>query len=492
MNDHPHDHEESLDPEDWSELRALGHQMLDDMLDHLATVRERPAWQPMPAEAKARLRQPLPHEPASAAAAYAAFQRDVLPYNMGNIHPRFWAWVIGTGTPLGVLAEMLAAGANPNVGGASHAANEVELQVIEWCKEMLGYPAQASGLLVSGGSLANLIGLTVARNVHGGGDVRRAGVAALPERPVLYCSTETHSSVQKAVELLGLGSDAIRFIPVDAAYQMDIDALEAAIRADRAAGLLPWCLVGNAGTTNTASFDDLNRLADIAARENLWYHVDGAFGALAALAPELRPLTAGMERADSLAFDLHKWFSAPMEVGCTLVRDRAQHRSAFSLTPAYLVHGERGITTGQDWFSDFGIQLSRSFRALKVWMMIQAEGIDKFGRVILQNVEQSRYLAALVDAAPELERLAPVALNVVCFRFRAAGLDDDTLNAVNHELLIRLQESGVAVVTGTTLSGKEAIRVCNVNHRSRRADFDLLVREVIRLGSGLLAERAAP
>jgi glutamate/tyrosine decarboxylase-like PLP-dependent enzyme len=285
-----------------------------------------------------------------------------------------------------------------------------------------------------------------------------------------------------------LGSDSIHYIPVNERYQIDIDALEAAVAADKAAGLRPWCLLGNAGTTNTASIDDLTRLADIAEREGMWYHVDGAFGALAALSPELKPLTAGMERADSLAFDLHKWFYAPFEVGCALVRDRAKHRSAFTLTPSYLVHGERGITAGKDWFSDYGFQLTRSFRALKVWMMIKTEGIDKYGRLIYQNVQQARYLQALVEAAPELEMLAPVALNVVCFRFTAAGLDDNALNALNKELLIRVQESGAAIVTGTTLHGLQAIRMCNVNHRSRREDFDLLVREVIRTGNELLAE----
>ncbi|MFN8560991.1 MAG: pyridoxal-dependent decarboxylase [Anaerolineae bacterium] len=405
---------------------------------------------------------------------------------MGCAHPRFWGWVISPGTPMGMLSEMLAAALNPNLGGGSHVANHVEEQVIDWCKEMLGYPASASGLLVSGGSMANLVGLTVARNAHGGGDIRKDGVPA--SRLMLYCSTEAHSSVQKAVELLGLGSDSIHFIPVDADFRIDIVALERAIAEDRAAGRHPWCLVGSAATTNTASFDDLNRLADIAAREKLWYHVDGAFGALAALAPDLRPLTAGMERADSLAFDLHKWFYAPFEVGCTLVRDRDQHRSAFTLTPSYLAHGERGIAAGKDWFSDFGIQLTRGFRALKVWMMVKSEGIDKYGRLIQQNVDQARYLAELVNAAPELELVAPVALNVVCFRFRADGLDGEALNAVNYELLIRLQESGAAIVSGTMLGGRRAIRMCNVNHRSRREDFDLLVREVIRFGKEVVAE----
>jgi glutamate/tyrosine decarboxylase-like PLP-dependent enzyme len=480
--------EETLDPQNWDEMRALAYQMVDDMLDHLRTLRERPAWQPTPDEVKERMQLPLPHEPEGAESAYEDFKRDVLPYSMGSPHPRFWGWVISPGTPMGMMADMLAAGLNPNMGGASHVSNEVEFQVIDWCKEMLSYPAEASGLLVSGGSMANLVGLTVARNSLSDIDMRKQGVGGLSQRLMLYCSTETHSSVQKAVEMLGLGSDSIHSIPVNDAYQIEVDALEAAIAADKAAGLRPWCIVGSAATTNTASIDDLNRLADIAEREGMWYHVDGAFGALAALSPELKSMVAGMERADSLAFDLHKWFYAPFEVGCALVRDRAKHRNAFTLTPSYLVHGERGITAGKDWFSDYGFQLTRSFRALKVWLMIKTEGIDKYGRLIYQNVEQARYLKALVEAAPELELLAPVALNVVCFRFKAAGLDDDSLNALNKELLIRVQESGTAVVTGTMLKGKQAIRMCNVNHRTRREDFDLLVHEVIRTGNELVAE----
>ena len=349
---------------------------------------------------------------------------------------------------------------NPNVGGASHSGNEVESQVLEWWKTALGYPTEASGLLVSGGSMANLIGLTVARNAHNGSDgqtfdVRQHGVAALPKRLMLYCSTETHSSVQRAVEQLGLGSQSIQFIACNDAYQIDVDALEAAIGGDRGAGRQPWCIVGNGATTNTGHIDNLNRLADIAERENMWFHVDGAFGALAALAPDLRPLTSGMERADSLAFDLHKWFYAPFETGCILVRNREQHHNAFTLTPDYLTHGERGIAAGEDWFSDYGIQLSRGFRALKVWMMIKTEGIEKYGRIIQQNVDQARYLADLIEATPELEILAPVPLNIVCFRFNDGSGNDEAIDALNHELLIRLQESGLAIVTATKIHGRK-------------------------------------
>ncbi len=480
--------EETLDPADWAGMRALGHQMVDDILSYLETVRERPVWRPVPPEVKARLGGPLPLEPEAPEQVYQEFVEDILPYPMGNIHPRFWGWVMGNGTALGVLAEMLAAGMNPNLGGGEHAANYVEQQVVDWCKEMLGYPAEASGLLVSGGSMANLVGLTVARNTQAGFDVRGQGLAAAGQRMSLYASCETHSSIQKAVELLGLGNQAMRQIPVRTDFSIDPDALQAAIVADRADGFRPFCIVGNAGTVNTGGLDDLNRLADIAQREQLWFHVDGAIGAFAALTPALRPLIAGMERADSLTCDFHKWMYMPFEAACVLVRNPDQHRGSFSLTPEYLQHGTRGVSGGTHWFSDYGIQLTRGFRALKIWMSIKEHGIRKYGRLIEQNVAQARYLGELVDAQPELERLAPVTLNIVCFRYRVPALDEAALNALNQELLVRLHESGVAVPTYTTLEGRYALRVAITNHRSRREDYDILVQEVLRLGKALARE----
>lgn len=482
--------EETLDPENWDDLRALAHRMVDDMMTYLQTVRERPVWQPIPAEVKAHLHLPLPLEPEGAEQAYEDFVRHILPHPMGNIHPRFWGWVMGPGTAFGVLADMLAATMNPNLGGGEHVAAYVEQQVLDWCKEMLGYPAQASGVLVSGGSMANLLGLAVARNKRAGFDVRSEGLQAAPRRLLFYASTETHSSIQKAVELLGLGNEALRKIPVDGEYQIDVSALEGTIAVDRAAGLEPIGVIANAGTTNTGAIDDLNRLADLCAREGLWLHVDGAFGALAALSPELRPLVVGMERADSLAFDLHKWMYLPFEVGCLLVRDAEAHRRTFSLTPDYLAHGgDRGLASGSLWFSDYGPQLTRGFRALKVWLSLKEQGVHKFGRLIQQNVEQARYLAALIDSSADLERLAPVPLNVVCFRFKVAGLDETALNAFNQELLIRLHESGIAVPSYTMLEGKYALRVAITNHRSRREDFDLLVDAVTRLGHAMAPQR---
>ncbi len=482
--------EETLDPEDWESMRALGHRMIDDMLDYMKTVRERPVWQHAPEQVKAHFNRPLPLDPQPPEEVYEEFLEYVLPYPVGNIHPRFWGWVFGTGTVLGALAELLAAAMNTNAGDFDHhSANHVEKQVIDWCKEMLGFPAAASGLLTSGCSAANLIGLTVARNAKAGFDLRREGIQAAPHRMVLYASEEIHSSIQKAVELLGLGSDALRLVPVNDYFQIGLEALKATIAQDREEGHRPFCVVGAAGTTNTGAIDDLDALADICQQENLWLHVDGAFGAWAALAPGARDLVKGMERADSLAFDLHKWMYMPYEIGCMLVQREEEHRKAFSLTPAYLARGEggRGLTGGDlPWLCDYGFQLSREFRALKAWMSFKEHGSRKYGRLIQQNIDQARYLAELIETTPEVELAAPVPLNVVCFRYIRSGLDDAALDALNKQILVELQEQGIAAPSGTTIGGKYVLHVAHTNHRSRREDFDILVREVIRIGQELV------
>ena len=487
--------EESLDPGDWESIRALGHRMLDDMLDYTRALGQRPVWQHMPDEVKAHFTGALPLDPQPPEAVYEEFQRYVLPFPIGNIHPRFWGWVLGTGTVTGALAELLATFLNTNTGGLDHhSANYVEKQVIDWFKEVFGFPATASGLLTSGCSAANLIGMAVARNAQAGYDLRREGVRAASHKMTLYASQEAHSSIQKAVELLGLGGDALRLVPVNEAFRMDLQALEAAIARDRQEGHCPFCVVGAAGTTNTGAIDDLGALADICQREGLWLHVDGAFGAWAVLAPGAKGQLAGMERADSLAFDLHKWMYVPYEVGCALVRREPDQRATFSLTPAYLAHGGggQGLTGGDlTWFSDYGFQLSRGFRALKVWMSLKEHGLRQYGRLIQQNIDQARYLAELVEAAPELELVAPVNLNVVCFRYVRAGLDDAALNELNEQIVVELQERGIAVPSGTTLGGRYAIHVANTNHRSRREDFDLLVHSAVQIG-GEQAARLVP
>jgi aromatic-L-amino-acid decarboxylase len=482
--------EETLDPEDWTSMRELGHKMLDDMFDYMQTIRERPVWRHAPDHLKTQFNRSVPLDPQPPEKIYQEFLEQILPYPVGNIHPRFWGWVLGPGTAFGSLAELLTATMNiGSTGGlAYNSANYVELQVLDWFKEMLGFPGSASGLLTSGCSAANLIGLTVARNAKAGYDLRREGMQAAGHKMVLYASQQIHSSIQKAVETLGLGSEALRLIGFNDRFQIDLQMLVETIAQDREDGYLPFCVVGAAGTTDTGAVDDLNALADICREENLWFHVDGAFGAWAALAPDASHIVSGMERADSLAFDLHKWMYMPYEIGCVLVRSEEEHRKTFSLMPVYLTHGDesRGLS-GEDlpWLQDYGFQLSRGFRALKAWMSLKEHGALKYGRLIQQNIDQARYLADLVLAAPNLELVAPVTLNVVCFRYTGTNLDEANLDELNKQIVTELQERGVVVVSGSIVNGKYIMHVANVNHRTLRSDFDVLIEEVIQVAEDL-------
>ena len=484
---------ESLDPPDWSAFRELAHRAVDDAVAYLASLRDRPVWRPTPDDVVAELRTPLPRTGEGAEHAYADFQRLVVPYVMGNVHPRFWGWYMGSGTALGALGDFLAAIVNPNMGGGNHAANHVEAQVVDWCKEIVGMPPEASGVLVSGGSMANFIGLAVARHTSAaalGVDIRADGVQALPARTAYYASSETHSCIGKALEQLGLGHRALREVPVDAAGRIDVAALARTIAEDRAAGLVPVAVIGNAGTINTGAVDDLDALADVCAREKLWFHVDGAIGAVVALSPAHGHLVRGMARADSIALDLHKWLQVPFEAGCALVRERTAHRDTFAVMPAYLELHTRGLASGSLWFSEYGLQLTRGFRALKVWLSLKEHGAERYGRLIDQTIALAHELARLVDQTPELERLAPVALNIVCFRFVAAGKTPEQLDALNEELLIRLHESGIAVPSYTRLGGRYCLRAAISNHRTRPDDLPVLIDAVVRLGRELAGQGA--
>jgi len=482
--------EETLDPEDWESMRALGHRMVDDMVNYLKTVRERPAWRHAPGSVQKHFSASMPISPLSPEEVYQEFCETILPWPLGNIHPRCWGWVFGTGTILGAFAEMLAATMNSGAtcGLSYHSANYVEVQVLNWLKEIFDFPASASGLLTSGCSEANLIGLAVARNTKAGYDLRREGIRRASSKMVLYASEEIHSSVRKAIELLGMGSDALHTVPVDKDFKIDLKALSEAISQDRKQGHHPICIVGAAGTTNTGAIDDLEALADICRKEDLWFHVDGAFGAWAAIAPDVKAQIQGLGRADSLAFDLHKWIYMPYEIGCVLVRHEEGHRKTFCITADYLAHGEgdRGMT-GYDipYLEDYGIQLSRGFRALKAWMSFKEHGLEKYGRLIQQNIDQAHYLEGLVNSASELELVAPVNLNVVCFRYVNPELTDETLDELNKRIVIELQEEGTAIPSLTKIRNRNVIHIANTNHRTRRDDFDILVREIVRLGQTL-------
>jgi len=469
----------SLDPRDWDAFRKLAHQALDEALGYIEGVRERPVWQPVPQTARQRLNESLPVAPTPLERVYEEFRQSILPYATGNIHPRFFGWVHGAGQPGNMIAEMMAAAMNSNCGGRDHGAIYVEKEVIEWCKQMFGFPPAAGGLLVSGSSMANLIALGTARDAAGTA-VRARGVDNGKERLMAYASDETHQSVLKAMEILGLGAAGLRKVPARTDFTIDVAELRQAIRHDRAAGARPFCVVGCAGAVNTGAIDNLEDLAQLCAEEKIWFHVDGAFGGLCVLSQDLAPRVKGIERADSLAFDFHKWAHVQYDAGCVLVRDGELQRAAFSMRPDYLQHLNRGLGGGDIWPCDLGPELSRSFRALKVWFALKEHGTRRLGQAIERNCEQAQYLAKKVEAHPALELLTPCSLNIVCFRALAPGLDDAGLDKLNQEIVADLQESGVAAPSTSRVRGCLAIRVNITNHRTQFEDMDILVDAVLK------------
>jgi len=469
----------TLDPEDWENLKTLGHEMLDDMLEHLRDIKKQPVWQQIPDEVKLRFNKPVPIEIQDRKSIYKEFKENILPYPLGNIHPRFWGWVVGSGTPFGILAEMLTATMNTNVAGGEQIANYVETQVIEWTKEILGYNLSASGLLVSGASIANLIGLTVARNTKANYDIINQGVQANKKKLIFYGSTEMHGSIDKTLQLLGLGLNSLQKIDVNNKFEIQVDVLRKAIEADIKTGHQPICIIGNAGTVNTGAVDDLKALAEIAKEFNMWFHVDGAFGVWCKLSPQSKSLVDGIEQADSIAFDFHKWMYINYDVGCVLIKNRKDHFKAFNFKGDYTTHLKRGTGSGEIWFSDYGPQLSRGFRALKIWMTIKENGTKKLGDVIEQNIQQARYLTELIENEKNLEILAPTRMNIVNFRYSDKVSDEDTLNKLNEEILYQLQEDGIAVPSNTMIKGNFVIRVAIVNHRSVKDDFEVLIKSFL-------------
>ncbi|MBA6413729.1 aminotransferase class I/II-fold pyridoxal phosphate-dependent enzyme [Parahaliea sp. F7430] len=479
-----------LDPEDWADFRAQAHAALDTALEFIEQRQQGAVWQELPSSVTA-LDQPLPRKGAPLDSLVSDVQKKIMPYTLGNTHPRFWGWVHGSGTPSGLVAQMMMAAINANMGGREHAPIYVERQVIRWLVELFALPEGASGVICTGTSTATLLGLSVARHKKVGQVLRSAGNAAMPGLRA-YASGQVHVSVSKALELMGLGTEALCAVPVASNYSMDVNALEAQLQADIAEGLEPFVVVSCVGSVNSGAIDDLQAINRLCRKYGVWHHVDGAFGALSILSESLRPRIAGIEEADSIAFDFHKWMHVGYAAGCLLVADGEQHRATFATSQAYLKaesQGERvGMSGGAPWPTDFGVELSRGFSALAVWFQLREMGTERLGRAIYRNCLQASKLAEAVTEQPELQLLAPVSLNIVCFRYAPQFLSEEALNDLNRRIVIELQCRGIAAPSSTVLDGRTVIRVAITNHRTRWSDLQALLNETLALGAELQAD----
>lgn len=468
------------------EIRRLGYLAADAVAEHRAKLDSRPVFGKVGADSSL-FEEPLPEEGQPIEETLVFVREHILPFPMGNSHPRFYGFINATADPIGITADYLAAAMNPNCWGGDHAAIHVEHRVVRWLAEMLGYPPTAEGILVSGGSMANLTALAVARRAVTPGNVREVGLAGTAPL-VVYASDQVHSCVDKAVDLLGIGTNNLRKIATDGRFRIRMDDLRGAVCEDRRLGLSPSIVVGNAGTVNTGAIDPLDELADFCRRESLWFHVDGAYGAMAATSPKLKALFPGMERADSIAADPHKWLYVPYEAGATLVRRSGLLAQTFRKFPEYLASDPESPFPGPAWFAERGVELSRNFKALKVWMGLKTHGRRGYAEAIENDIRLARFLCDEVGRRPDLETLAEPVLSIVNFRYRPRGLclDDAELDRVNRKIINRLVGEGSFFLAPTILKGRTALRVCIVNFRTREDDLLFLLEETERIGREIL------
>ncbi|MFN8490688.1 MAG: aminotransferase class V-fold PLP-dependent enzyme [Caldilineaceae bacterium] len=477
-------------------FRKLGHQLVDEIAEFLAGLPQRPVTVDESPKAIRHLLGPdhLPERGASASGLLAETTDLIFDHSLFNGHPRFWGYITAAPAPIGMLADFLAAAVNPNVGAAalSPMASEIEAQTIRWLADLIGYPRNCGGLLVSGGNMANFIGFLAARQAKATWDLKAAGVAGGKQRLVAYVSQETHTWIDKAAELFGLGANAVRKIGVNAKQQLDIVALEKAITADLSAGHLPFLVVGTAGTTGTGAIDPLPEMAAICRKYGLWFHVDGAYGAPAAVLPNAPAALLGLREADSIALDPHKWLYSPLEAGCALVRDPQHLLATFSHHPTY--YNFNGSQDEQPInYHEFGLQNSRGFRALKVWLALRQVGRAGYREMIGDDIALAQALYAAIGAYPELQAVTQN-LSITTFRFVPLDLPNDPpavaayLNKLNEELLNRLQKSGEAFVSNAVVEGNYLLRACIVNFHTTLADVAALPELVLRLGRAVDAE----
>jgi aromatic-L-amino-acid/L-tryptophan decarboxylase len=469
-----------LDPED---VRRLGRRVADIVADQRASLLERPVFGKL-GEKAALLDEPLPEAGLPLDTVLDLVRERILPFAFGNSSPRFFAFINATADPVGTAADTLASAMNSNCWGGDHAAIHVERRVVAWLAEILGLPAASEGILTSGGSMANFTALATARRAVSP-TVREDGFGSTTPF-VVYVSDEVHNCVDKAIDLLGIGWKQMRKIPTDDRFRMRMDLLREAIAADRRAGLRPAIVVGNAGTVNTGAIDPLGEIADLCAREGLWFHADGAYGAMARISPRLAPLFDGLERADSVAADPHKWLYVPYEAGAALVREPGRMAEAFRRPAPYLVHDPDSPVAGPVSFNERGPELSRGFKALKVWMGLKRHGRQGYAAAVEHDVAMARVLADELRARPDFELLAEPTLSIVGFRYRPEGIsDEDALARLNRRIVNRLVGDGSFFLAPTLLKGRTAMRVAIVNFRTTDADLRALVDEAARVGRSL-------
>jgi aromatic-L-amino-acid decarboxylase len=478
-----------------SDFRRIGHRLVDDLANFLEGLPSRAVSPGLTPAGARQLIAPraLPQTGSDPAALMAEATRLVTGFSLFNGHPRFMGYITSSAGPLGSLADLLASTVNPNCGswGLSPMATLIEAQAVAWIAELVDCPAGTGGLLVSGGNMANMLGFWAARAAHADWDLRGDGVDAPgASRLVAYCSAETHTWIQKAADLSGLGTSAVRWIPVDSARRMDLSALSGHIAADRRAGLRPFLVVGTAGSVSTGAVDPLREIAALCREQRLWFHVDGAYGAPAVVAPNAPRDLEAMTDADSVAVDPHKWLYAPLEAGCALIRDPSKLRGAFSYTPAYY-HFDSADATPPPNYYEYGPQNSRGFRALKVWLLLQQVGRQGYAESIAEDIRLSQRLFELAAAEPELEAVTQ-ALSITTFRYLPAGVDAGAtaeLNALNERILDDLQRSGRAYVSNAMIDGRFLLRACIVNFRTTEDDLRELVKAVVEIGRAIIASR---
>jgi len=474
-----------LNPE---QFRALGYRAIDMIAEQLADLTDGPTRRPVPLDIRHGLEdQPIPQTGADPFDLLDRVQNEILAYPMGNPSPRFFAWVNSTPTPIGILGDLFAAAMSPSAAGGDQAATYVERAALTWVKDMLGFPQEAQGLFVSGGSKANLTCLAVMRHVMSDGKVRHEGMMAQDAPMIVYTSAHGHSCIEKTVSALGIGSQNLRIIPVDSQYRMDIPKLREAIAADRAAGLHPVCVAASAGTTNTGAIDLLDEIADLCEAEKMWFHIDGAYGGFGILAEQTEGLYKGMNRADSIAVDPHKWLYIPVECGCAIVRHADAMRATFSLVPAYLQEDR-----AEPWFSEYGLQQTRGFRALKVWLSIQHYGLDGYRKMITQDINTAYDLRRKLFTRSDFEVVTAGPLSVTCFRYVPAGVPEDMLDDLQRQIVAWTNASARAFITSTMIDGKVVVRACHVNFRTTSEDLDVLLDTLTEAGQLVLeAARSA-